>query len=134
MTIRYPLQTIGGSGVGTLEGSAVYSCDSAVAIGQIVHVSGIDAVAPADADGIGSYGRLGVISEKPSSTTCRVIYSGDAAFYSGLVVGSPYYLSTTPGAITAVRPSAPSIAQLVGWPRNPTTLIFDPDQTTIIQQ
>jgi hypothetical protein len=48
---------------------------------------------------------------------------------TGLTVG-PYYVSTTPGAITATAPSGSGdIVRLVGMARSSTNLYFDPDQT-----
>lgn len=134
MSIRYPLQTAGGgSGSGSLEGAATYACDAGVAVGHVVYVSGADAVELAEADGSSSFGRLAVVTEKVTSTSCRVLYAGDAPFFVGLTMGASYYLSDTPGAITSARPASPSTVQLVGYPRNATTLVFDPDQTTIRQ-
>lgn len=61
----------------------------------------------------------------PANATVYLI-SGQNTAVSGLTVGADYYLSTTPGLVTATAPSGTgNIVQRLGKARSATSLIFE---------
>ena len=71
---------------------------------------------------------FGVITSKPTSTTCVVGEAGVLSTYVGLLFGVEYFLSVTPGEMTDTPPSLlGEIVQRLGEARNATTLILDID-------
>lgn len=91
---------------GAQGGGGDYACPAEVAIGDVVAVVSSNAVDQARADDDVRSRVLGVVSAKPTSTTCEVVRIGKVSGYSGLTVGEHYYLSATPGQLSAVSPSA----------------------------
>jgi hypothetical protein len=103
-----------------------YTCLSGDAVGDWVYVSASNTVAKADADDTSKRPARGVITSKPTATTCNVQFSGEAAVFTGLTAGTKYYLSATAaGAMTATAPSGHK--QLLGVAKNTTTLIMSDD-------
>lgn len=55
-----------------------------------------------------------------------VTFDGSISGLSGLTVGSAYYLSTTPGAVTTTPPSTSgNVVQAIGKASSATTLVFE---------
>lgn len=118
----------GGGGPATAN-IGIYGCLATLLVLDVVYVSGNDTVGKADADGAGTQPVIGFVLEKMTLTTAKVQYSGELEGFSDLVAGTTYYLSTTPGQITATAPSAPgAIVQRVGFAKNPTTLVVMVDR------
>ena len=115
--------------INAVTGSAVYTCGAGDVAGQWVSVSGNDTVTPVDA---GSGVARGVIAEKFTATSARVVTAGEVACPGGLVAGETYYLSRVSGAMitrTALlagdpgAPQAGDVWQILGWARNTTTFV-----------
>jgi hypothetical protein len=105
--------------------SAPYGCPSDFRPGHLVFLAGKDTIAKADASDSGMNPVLGFVLDKPTATTARVRYGGELAAFDGLLPGTTYYLSMTPGEITTEPPNVPgSIVQKVGVARNETTLVI----------
>lgn len=114
--------------------SGVYNVPSDVGVGDVVYCSDADAADKADADGGTKQPVIGVVVAKTSATVAVVQYAGEvsAGVFSGLSPRATYYLSTTPGQLTATAPSSPgSIIQRIGFAKNPTTLVLTVDQDFI---
>lgn len=110
-----------------------YSCDAGVSVNDVVYVSSADTVAKADSDNISAQPLIGLVLDKPTSTTAVVIYYGEISGFSSLSVGETYYLSTNPGQITNIAPSSMgSIVQRVGFAKNSTTLVVMIDRDYIV--
>lgn len=100
----------------------VYTCLAGVTVGQAVKVSASDTVAVTDASSAAGEAQ-GIVVLKPTTTSAVVVWGGAASVFSGLTPGADYWLSDTPGAITASAPTATgSIQQRVGTAKNATTL------------
>lgn len=107
--------------------STPYVVDGAVTVGSVVGFSGTNTVEPACA--AAPYRVAIGVSMLAAGGTTTLKYEGEIDAFSGLVVGSTYYLSETPGQITADPPATPgSIVQRVGVARSPTTLIVAIDR------
>lgn len=113
------------AGVGLTGCIGPFTCDSSLNVGDAVRLSGADTIAPAQADVVTDRPTIGFVLLKPTLTSAFVLNSGELAGFTGLVPGSSYYLSETPGQITDVSPTVQgSIVQEVGWARNSTTLVI----------
>lgn len=112
-----------------LEGA--WSCTVTEQIGDAVFENVANSVRQANASSIANMPVIGIIIAKPTSTTCVIARSGEAAV-AGLTVGQEYYASTTPGQLTVVVPTAAGqVAQYVGYARNITTLVVQPREPVV---
>lgn len=124
-----PAVFTGGGGVN----EGVYATTVGTAVRDIAYLSSSDTVEPADADDPGKQPVVGFVKDKPTTVTATVQYSGELSGFSGLTPGSTYFMSTTPGQITEVAPSAlGSIVQRVGFAKNATTLVVMIDRDFVI--
>lgn len=124
---------VGGGGVsaGTVEGT--FACTETEAVGDAVYLFGADAVRQADASSEATAPAIGIIKEKPTSTSCVVATDGELSGFSGLTVGDIYFLSKgSPGGITNIPISGPGVSQKLGEARNSTTLIINIDSDFVI--
>jgi hypothetical protein len=65
-----------------------------------------------------------------SGTYGQFVLLGAPAVFTGLTPGSTYYLSTTPGLLTAIAPATVgNIVQVVGFALDSHTLWFNPSMT-----
>ena len=100
----------------------------AVALRDVVYISGADTVALADADDPAKVPAIGVVVAIIDPTNCRVQLQGEVGGFGGLVPNTDYYLDTAAGGITAAPPIAPgSIVQKIGRARDATTLVVETD-------
>ena len=125
----------GGGGPAT--SGDVVSCDVSVSIGDAVYVSASDTVDKASAEvGVGqTEDAMGIVVEKPTTTTARIIAAGVTPdIYAGLTPKATYYVSdTTPGAITDVPPTATGAKlQEVGIALSSTKLLVGIERTSAI--
>lgn len=108
---------------GVVDGN--YNCPITVIINDVVYLSSSDTVDKADADDGSKQPVIGFVVSKPTTTTAIVRYYGELAGFGGLITGSTYYLSITPGLITATAPTIPPvIVQRVGFAKSATTLMI----------
>lgn len=115
-----------GSGVSTTP----YACPAGVAVGDVVYLTGSDAVDKASSASVATVPAIGFVAAKPTPTTCVVRYHDEQSGFLGLTPGATYYVSpTTAGAITAVAPGLlGQVIQRVGFARNPTTMVVFVDR------
>jgi hypothetical protein len=107
--------------------SSVYTCASARAVGDPVYLSAADTVALADGTNNAKMPCIGIIFEKPTTTTCIVQYGGEFAGLSGLVAGTTYYCGI--GVLNSSTAGLTTI-QSMGVARNTTTLTMAVPQIT----
>lgn len=100
-----------------------YNCNASISVGELVYISSPNTVSLADASSAATMPAIGTVISKPLSTIAIVSPIAHFGSYSGLVPGNVYYVSTIPGGITNVPPSAVGqIIQKVGIAENATTL------------
>lgn len=122
------------NGVGSpvLPNEGVYRCVGTVQPRDLVALVGSDAVQRADANSVIFERTIGFCREKVDDTTAIIRYAGELTGFTGLSPGVTYFLSTTPGGITTVAPTAPgSYVQKVGVARNTTTFVIMVDRDRI---
>jgi hypothetical protein len=116
-------------GIGAATKSVV-SSENLVA-GNLVNVydnAGTPTVRKADATAVGKEANGFVLAGTTSPASATVYLAGTITGLSGLVAGTRYYLSTTPGATTATSPSAAgNISMFIGVALSATELVFDAD-------
>ena len=82
------------------------TCDSSVAVGDVVRMSGTTAVR-AQADSITNANAIGICVSKSGATTCDIQVCGfTTSIFVGLSINTPYFLSaSTAGALTTIAPT-----------------------------
>lgn len=119
-----------GSQVDTSVG--IYSCDSSVNVNDVVYLSDIATVAPAQATS-SSYSAIGMVVSKSSATSANVKYFGEVTGLTGLSAGITYFLSETAGEITTTPPSdIGSIIQNIGIAKSSTILLLLINQNYVV--
>lgn len=128
----------GGSGPPPSAGATVQSADGAwtvpsgVAVGDLVYVTGSFQADEADNDSLATAPAIGVVIAKPTATTATLAYFGETAVFSGLTPGVSYFLGEN-GGVTATAPSTSGeVVQRVGVAVASNTLLFDPEQVSVI--
>jgi hypothetical protein len=117
-------------GFGQNSTSAVAS--EALAANDVVSLwdnAGTASVRKADGTAVGKEAHGFVKANFASSATATVYLAGNTMTTTGLTAGTRYYLSTTPGTVTATPlTTVGNVSQLVGIASNSTTLMFDPEE------
>lgn len=118
----HPQYVLTGSG---RDPSFTASCPSGIVVGDLVYMTGADAVDIANVDNDGSGRVAGIVESKPSSTTCVVRTDGKVTGLSGLVANTRYFCSAL-GRPTTVctrgSEATPTLATAIGVAVNATTL------------
>jgi len=103
---------------------------NAVAVGDVVYVSGTDTVAKADRDDAGKVPPIGVVGLLEGDSSCYVYHAGGTVFKPGwgLTAGNVYWLSNTAGGLSGqpAKPEPPNPlpkAFLVGVAIHPNVLL-----------
>jgi hypothetical protein len=105
--------------------AGTFSCAGTVSVGDVVYISANDTVDKALATfASGKYKAVGVVSSKPTATTCKVASVGEVPI-AGLTAGSIYYLSTTvAGAVTSTASSTSGdVVKNIGVAKDANTLV-----------
>lgn len=102
-------------------------------VGDFVYVTSADAVAKADPMNGSKMPAIGVIERKASPTRAFVRFGGAVVGFAGLAPGGRYFVGAT-GAASLTPPPGPGrrYVQHVGVAITPTTLIFEPQDPTIV--
>ena len=112
--------------------SGPYTCPIGVAEGEFVYFTGSNAVDQADSSVPAETPAIGLIVNKPTTTSCLLLHEGEPAIFSSLTPGSIYYLSTV-GTITATAPTTPGeVVQRIGVAVNATTLLLTLGEETLL--
>ena len=104
------------------------SCNSSVAVGDVVRLSGSNFI-EAQANTISGSNVLGVCTSKSSATICDVLTTGPSGnVFSGLTPGASYFLDpSSPGTLTTVVPTgAGNVVIHVGTAYSSQGLVFNP--------
>lgn len=101
-----------------------YSCDSSVTVGKLVYLSNDGSLQLANNTDLVNKQVYGVVKLKASSTTAKIKRFGELSGYSGISVGSLYYLSID-GNITVTCPTTSgTYINAVGIGKNSSTVFF----------
>lgn len=114
--------------------SGVYDCPGTVNLLDFVYISAADTVDKANATSVAKAPCIGVVIEKPTGTTARVMFgAAQVDGFAGLNPGNLYYLTIVDGTISDVSPAAPgNVVQKVGRAINPTTLLVQMTQEFVV--
>lgn len=121
------LQFSAGGGPGPTPPIRIYTCPSAIVVGEWLAKDGNpNTVVLADASNK-ALPALGACKQKLTSTTCDVQRIGELGVFSGLIPGSVYYLDRLAGKMTLppIDLSLSGLIQRVGVAKNSTTLEVD---------
>lgn len=120
-------------GVGAATQSIVAS--EALTAGNLVNIfdnAGVPNVRRADATN-GRPANGFVLASSASAASALVYKAGSNTGVTGLTAGTLYFLGTTPGSVTATRPSdVGQLVQEVGYAETATSLLFEYDAPTTI--
>jgi hypothetical protein len=107
---------------------------AAGALGNVWNDAGTAKVRNSDATTAGKEANAFVLSAVTAGQSASVYSDGAITGLSGLVPGTRYYASTTPGQITATPPSASgNVVQYVGTAHTTTVLPFEPDAGVVLE-
>lgn len=99
-----------------------YTCPGTVAVNDAVYLSGAGSVDKASNAGAASVPAIGLVTSKPTATTCVVQASGKVSGLVGLTAGAYYYLGAAGAISTAVPTSSGEQVQLIGYAPSTTEL------------
>lgn len=128
---KIPSGSGGSGGTGSSDDSGTVitgvTCDASVFVGAVVRMNGTTAV-NAQADNKTNSRAVGIVENKPTSTTCDIRVAGfvsDAVF--SLVVGNTYFLSaSSAGAVTSTPPTGSGqYVVRIGKPLDTQTISLD---------
>jgi hypothetical protein len=113
----------GASGV-----DAIYTCAPSVGVGKAVYLSGSNTVALANATDQTKGLAIGIVTAKPTTTSCVVRSYGQVSV-AGLAAGATYYLDTTDGLLTATPPTGVNdVVQPIGIAVTASVLLVQCDR------
>ncbi len=124
----------GGSGSQVIS-PTVFTVPSAVALGDLVYLTGTDSADRADNTALSTTPVRGLVLSKPTSTTAILLYYGEIGLFSGLTPGALQFLGTAGGLIEAGGLASlvdGNVIQRAGEAVNSTTLLFAPGDVTLL--
>lgn len=127
-----PTAAAGGSSTQVVS-ATVYTVPAAVAVGDLVHLTGIDSADLADNTSLATTPARGLVFSKPSLTTAILIYRGEQGGFVGLTPGALQFLGTAGGLIESIGLLVDgNVIQRVGEAINSTTLLFEPGGVIVL--
>jgi hypothetical protein len=108
----------------------LWACLSNVSVGDLVQISGDQLVEKADVTSVPLKHIIGFVYQKPTATTCDVIYSGEIEL-SGLSSGEDYFATSNPGNISTARSTAGYVQQ-VGKAKGSSVLVISIHKRVIL--
>lgn len=113
--------------------AGTYNCDLGMPLNSVVYLSAPDTINLAYAAEPITQPVIGVVKERPTSTTALVAYYGELPNQIGLITSATYYLDTTPGQYSATPPSSSgNIVQKLGFAKDSTTLVLFIDRDFVV--
>ena len=95
--------------------TTLYNCSVSVQLLDAVFIDAADSVDRANSSSISTMPVIGIVTEKPTSTTCKVQRNGAIAGFSGLTVKEAVFVDTSDGGISTTIPIASNaIKQKIG--------------------
>lgn len=108
----------------SVQESGPFSCPSGVSEGDFVYFTGSNSVDLADSTVLTKSPAVGVVVNKPTTTSCLLAHEGKIDLFSGLTPGSLYFLGVS-GAISSTAPSSVGeVVQRLGVAINVTSLLL----------
>lgn len=102
-----------------------FDCDVGVAVGDFVYIDPINAnTVIKNIDNTPDQPTIGIVINKPTTTTCRVAFSAEITGFSGLTQGQQVFLSTS-GSLTSVPPTT-NYVQMLGYALSPSKIKLEP--------
>lgn len=93
----------GSDGDNTIES---ITCDSSVAVGDVVYADSSGTIRSANAISISTSRVVGICTAKDTSTSCNVQTTGyTSTIFSGLIANTNYFLDTVSGQLTSTPPT-----------------------------
>lgn len=118
-----------GLGADGFPSTATIECDLGLVIGQVVYIDSFGVLQAALADDISTGRVIGVLWDQDDSfgTPCGIKAIGPVAAYTGLSVGTDYFLSdTVPGGLTSTPPTGTGhVVQKIGTAIDSDTLFVN---------
>jgi len=107
-----------------------FNCIATVALGDAVYLSSADTVDKSNATTESTMPCIGLVTSKPTATTCVVVMSGSVSGYVGLTPGATYFVGLIPGTVVPTVVGFPSLAvvQRIAYARSTTVLVVDIDR------
>lgn len=130
----------GTTGASTVE--FIADCPAAVAVDALVYVTGPSVLGVVQVDIIdvtvvAKMPAIGIVIQKITSTSCRVLTQGEVTPALTLVPGKRYFAGPT-GSLAVVMPtptvSGIAFSQPVGYAIDTNRLLFDPEKIPIIRK
>lgn len=124
------------------EVSFLADCPSALAVEDIVYITGPEILGVAQVDivdvtDISTAPAIGIIIEKISATRCKVVTVGEITTATVLTPGKRYFVGAA-GTLSSTIPSpgvgAIAVAQAVGYALDVDRFIFNPELMPIVQK
>ena len=110
----------------------VFTCDSGVALRDAVYVDSGGVIQKASADTVATTPCVGIVSVKPTPTTCIIEHTGVVDGFSGLTPNNLLYLAATAGGVTHTAPSGSAdVIQRLGLAMTASRMLVSVDLTTI---
>jgi hypothetical protein len=119
-----------GASPGLTSVQGLWGCLSDVSAGDLVQISGEQFVEKANVTSVPARHIIGFVYQKPTTTTCTVVYSGEVTL-SGLSSGEDYFATSTPGGISTTRP-ATGYVQQVGKAKGSNVLVISIHKRVIL--
>jgi len=122
----------GGSGSGD-KVELELTCTTNEDVGDFVYINNSGVCITADHSDIDTAKVIGVITEKPTTTTCKVVCSGLANVFSSLTPGNIYFLGTN-GGVTNTPPNlSGDVITVLGKALTSTLLLIELSNTYTIR-
>ena len=124
----------GGGSAARVTSVTVYTVPVAVNVGNVVYLTGANAVDDGDNTSTSTVPVMGLVISKPTTTTAILLYFGEtpSGVLSGLTPAAIYFLGTA-GLITATPPTAVgSVIQKIGEAIDADTLLFAPSVIIVL--
>lgn len=109
-----------------------FTCAASVAINDLVYQDSVNqSTAVECTDNTTVQPTIGVVIDKPTTTSCEVLVLGIQEGYTGLSIGSKIYLDTD-GTVTTTKPSS-GYMQVLGTAVATDTIFFLPNSQRVLQ-
>jgi len=118
---------------GVIPVQGIYTVPGTVLLHDVVYSTGAGTADRTTSSDVSKVPCLGIVVQKPDSTTAVVQYVGEVTGLVGLTPGAVYFLSNLAGQITTTAPTADgSVVQRIGVAKDATTLMLTIDPTYVV--
>lgn len=111
----------------------IYACGVSVQVNEVVYINASGVLMRAKADSKTTMPAIGIVTEKPSSTTCRIALFKKITTVGGTNREKLFVSTSSAGQITNVAPSSAShVWQRVGFGLGTTEQVIQIDSTNYV--